>query len=155
MRRLSSKGRPKIIHITRIGTAFSHCNEGAHAIIRVKYVGDSRMPPCADRPSQQNKEIQEPWVWAQTHGKAVLGGSVACRSLTLSPGQGAFMTFDPGGSNGKESACSAGDQGSILGWGRSPGEGDGNPLQDSRLENPMDRGAWRSTVTGSQKVGHN
>ena len=54
-----------------------------------------------------------------------------------------------------ESACSAGDQGSILGWGRSPGEGDGNPLQGSHLENPMDRGAWWSTVTGSQKVGHN
>ena len=43
---------------------------------------------------------------------------------------------------GKESACNAGDLGLIAGWGRSPGEGDGNPLQCSCLENPMDTGAW-------------
>ena len=48
----------------------------------------------------------------------------------------------PGGSNGKESpACNAGDLGLIPGLGRSPGEGNGNPLQYSRLENPMDRRA--------------
>ena len=47
----------------------------------------------------------------------------------------------PGGSDGKESACNAGDPASIPGWGRSPGEGNGNPLQYSCLENPMDRGA--------------
>ena len=48
----------------------------------------------------------------------------------------------PGGSEVKASACNAGDPGSILGSGRSPGEGNGNPLQYSCLENPMDRGAW-------------
>ena len=48
----------------------------------------------------------------------------------------------------KESTCNAGDQGSIPGLGRSPGEGNGNPLQCSGLENPMDRGAWRATVDG-------
>ena len=47
----------------------------------------------------------------------------------------------PGVSDGKESACSVGDLSSIPGWGRSPGEGNGNPLQYSCLENPMDRGA--------------
>ena len=47
----------------------------------------------------------------------------------------------PGGSDGKVSACNAGDQGSIPGSGRSPGEGNGNPLQHSCLESPMDRGA--------------
>ena len=46
------------------------------------------------------------------------------------------------GSEGKASACSAGDLGSIPGSGRSPGEGNGNPLQYSCLENPMDRDAW-------------
>ena len=46
-----------------------------------------------------------------------------------------------GGSDGKESVCNARDPGSIPGLGRSPGEGDGNPLQYSRLENSMDRGA--------------
>ena len=47
----------------------------------------------------------------------------------------------PGGSNGKASGCNAGDPGSIPGAGRAPGEGNGNPLQYSCLENPMDRGA--------------
>ena len=46
----------------------------------------------------------------------------------------------PGGSDGKESAYNAGEPGSIPGSGRSPREGNGNPLQHSRLENPMDRG---------------
>ena len=50
------------------------------------------------------------------------------------------------GSDGKESPCNAGDPGSILGSGRSPGEGNGNPLQYSFLKTPMDGGAWRTTV---------
>ena len=48
----------------------------------------------------------------------------------------------PGGSDGKASACNARDPGSIPGSGRSPGEGNGNPLQYFWLENPMDGGAW-------------
>ena len=52
----------------------------------------------------------------------------------------------PGGSDGKGSACNAGDSGLIPGSGRSPGEGRGNPLLYSWLENPMDRGAWWATV---------
>ena len=48
----------------------------------------------------------------------------------------------PGGSEGKASACNAGDLGSVPGLGRSPGEGNGNPLEYSCLENPRDRGAW-------------
>ena len=48
----------------------------------------------------------------------------------------------PGGSNGKASVCNAGDLGSIPGLGRSPGEGNGSPLQYSCLENPMDGRAW-------------
>ena len=54
----------------------------------------------------------------------------------------------PGGSDGIESACSTGDQGSIPGSGRSPGGGHGSPLQYSCLENPMDRGTWWATVHG-------
>ena len=57
----------------------------------------------------------------------------------------------PDSSVGKESACSAGDLGSIPGLGRSPLEGNGNPLQYSCLENPMDRGAWQATVHGVAK----
>ena len=52
----------------------------------------------------------------------------------------------PGGSDGKASAYNVGDLGSIPGSGRSSGEGNGNPLQYSCLENPMDRGAWRAAV---------
>ena len=48
----------------------------------------------------------------------------------------------PGGSEGKASACNAGDLGSIPGSGRSPGKGNGNPLQYPCLENPMDPGGW-------------
>ena len=58
---------------------------------------------------------------------------------------------------GKESAYDAGvsqDGGSIPGWGRSPGGGQGNPLQYSGLENPMDRGTWQLQFIGSQRVGH-
>ena len=54
----------------------------------------------------------------------------------------------PGSSVGKNSACSAGDLGSIPGEGRSPGEGNGKPLQYPYLENTMDRGAWRAAVHG-------
>ena len=61
----------------------------------------------------------------------------------------------PHSSVGKESACSAGDPGSIPGLGRSPGEGNGNPLQYACLENPMGRGAWWSTVHGVTRLRHN
>ena len=54
----------------------------------------------------------------------------------------------PYSSDGKESACNAGDLGSIPGSGRSPGEENGNPLQYSSLENFIDRGAWQATVYG-------
>ena len=52
------------------------------------------------------------------------------------------------------SACKAGDPGSIPRSGRSPGEGNGNPLQYSRLRNPMDRGAWQAIDHGVARVGH-
>ena len=57
----------------------------------------------------------------------------------------------PGDSDGKESACNAGDLDSIPELGRSPGEVNGNPLQCSWLENPMDGGAWQATVHGVTK----
>ena len=55
---------------------------------------------------------------------------------------------------GKGSACNTGDPGLISGSGRSPGEGKGNPLQYSCLENPMGRGAWQATVHGVSRVRH-
>ena len=56
--------------------------------------------------------------------------------------------------DGKESAFNAGDLGLIPGSGRSPEKGNGNPLQYSCLENPMDREAWRVQTMGSQRVRH-
>ena len=61
----------------------------------------------------------------------------------------------PSGPDDKDSSCNAGDQGPIHGSGRSPGEGNGNPLQYSCLENPIDRGAWQAPVYGVTKVRHN
>ena len=69
--------------------------------------------------------------------------SLCCHPLPL-------MGF-PGGSDDKESACNAGDMGLIPGLGRSPGEGNGYPLQYSYLENSMNIGAWRATVYGVTK----
>ena len=57
----------------------------------------------------------------------------------------------PGGSDGKESACIAGDLNLISGLGRSPGEGNGYLLQYSHLENSRDRAAWQATVHGITK----
>ena len=61
------------------------------------------------------------------------------------------MRINCGGSVDKEFACNAVDLGLIPGLGRSPGEGHGNPLQYSGLENPMDRGAWWAAVLGVTK----
>ena len=60
----------------------------------------------------------------------------------------------PGGSNGKESACNAGDPGSIPGSGRFCGEGNGSLLQYSCLENHKDRGALQATINVVARVGH-
>ena len=57
----------------------------------------------------------------------------------------------PVGSDGKEAACDAGDPGSIFGTGRSPGEGNGYPLQNSCVGNSVDRGAWQAAVQGVAK----
>ena len=65
------------------------------------------------------------------------------------------MPWFPHSSVGKESACNAGEAGLSFGSKRSPGEGNGNPLQYSCLENPMDREAWGATVYGVARVGHN
>ena len=62
-------------------------------------------------------------------------------------GDGVF----PGGLDSKESSCMVGDLSSTPGSGRSPGEGNGYPLQYSYLGNPMDRGAWQATVDGAAK----
>ena len=66
-------------------------------------------------------------------------------------GKGTMWSGLPWWLSGKESACKAGDVGSVPGLARSPGEGKGNPLQYSCLGNPMDRGTWQVTVHGVPK----
>ena len=61
------------------------------------------------------------------------------------------MTGFPSGSVVKNPPASAGNVGSLPGWGRSPGERNGNPLEDSCLGNPMDRGTWQAAVCGATK----
>ena len=78
-------------------------------------------------------------------GEEVISGKVTGRNTWQ------IMNGFPGGSEVEESACNAGDLGSIPGSGRSPGEGNGNPLQYSCLENPMDGGACRAAVHGVAK----
>ena len=84
-----------------------------------------------------------------------LCGPAACRILLLQGSNPHPLHWGfPGGSDGKESACNLGDPGSIPGSGRSPGDGNGNPLQYSHLENPMDGGGWCAmafTVRGVAK----
>ena len=62
-----------------------------------------------------------------------------------------ILLFENGGSDDKESACNPGDLGSISGLARSLGKGNGYPLLYFCMENPMDRGAWWSTVPGVSK----
>ena len=74
--------------------------------------------------------------------------SLKSKSISICPSFHSYMAFS-GGTSGKEPACQCRrhrDLGLIPGLGRSPGEGNGNPLQYSCQENPMDRGAWRATV---------
>ena len=74
------------------------------------------------------------------------------RKLTILILTGNLMILPfPGGSDGKASVYKAGDLGSIPGLGRSPGEGNGNPLQYYCLENHLDRGVWWATVHGVTK----
>ena len=87
-------------------------------------------------------------------------GSFLMSQLLASGGQSigvsalALVLGFPSGSDGKASVCNARDPGLIPGLGRSPGEGNGSPLQNSCLENPMDPEPGRLPSMGSQRVGH-
>ena len=74
------------------------------------------------------------------------------RSQTFMEMVNGFYWGFPGGTDGKESACNVADQGLIPGLGKSPGEGNGYPLQYSCLENSMDREAWQATGPWGQRA---
>ena len=96
------------------------------------------------------------WVFVAARGLSLVA---VCRLFiavaSLVSAQALECGDFPCSSVGEDSACSAGDLGSVLGSGTSPGVGNGNPLQYSCLANPMDRGAWRAAVHGVARVGHN
>ena len=94
------------------------------------------------RKDKTSKQKRNQWNWKQeiNRGKDGLKSCFFERSTKL------MCLGFPGGSDGKESACNAGYLGSILVSGRSPGEGNGNTLQYTCLENPKDEGAWWATV---------
>ena len=112
--------------------------------------------PCHGQKSSQNASLKT--ILLCLHS----AGEIQSKSLQIYRQTGPCVIrsliwvqpHHPSLSNSKESACNAGDLGSIPGSGRSPGVGSGSPLQYSCLENPMDRGAWWATVHGSQRVGH-
>ena len=89
---------------------------------------------------------EEVWITGAGMGKEGTSQDAVLVLLAWAP-----QVYLPCCSDGKESTCDSGDLGSIPGSGRSPGEGNGNPLQYSCLGNPMDRGAWWATVHGVMK----
>ena len=114
--------------------------------------------------------IMEIWRWHESNLGEEQGGELymqrqmqRCRGKCRDAEAGEWLTSPgwclwievntrgEGGSDGKPSVYNAGDPGSSPGLGRSPGEGNGNPLQYYYLENPMDRGAWQAAVYGVAK----
>ena len=82
-------------------------------------------------------------AWAQGPGVQITSDIYSYFERTYMSTYAEVKLYDfPGGSEGKAPVYNAGDPGSVPGSGRSPGEGNGNPLQYYCLENPMDRGAW-------------
>ena len=90
-------------------------------------------------------------MWMMRSMFTLLESEWVCNLTNKSKGKLGF----PRSSVGKESACNARELGLISGLGRSPAEGNGNPLQYSCLENPTDRGVWQATIHGIARVGHN
>ena len=119
------------------------------SVFRIRFVQDLGFIPRLGRYPGEGKDYS--LQYSGLENSTVHGGSQRFRhnwvSLSLfrlrtgSQGKGL-----PGSSEGKESACNVEDLGSIPGLGRSSGEGNGNPLQYSCLENSTDRGTWRATV---------
>ena len=110
--------------------------KGIKLLLKVVYTEWERQVPTF-----VSKEVSSGWVWGVCRNQM-------WKVLQRDEASGEAGNF---GSDSKESACNAGDPGSIPGLRRSPGEGNGNPLQYPCLENPMDRRAWWATVHGVAK----
>ena len=122
---------------------------GYMVVCACSVMSDSLQPPgTGDHPAPLSLEFPRQEYWSglpfPPPGDRPVPG-IEPRFLSL---LGGFFTTGLGDSDSKESACNVGDQGSIPGSGRSPGEGNGYPLQYSCLGNLMERGIWRPTVHG-------
>ena len=105
------------------------------------------VPPRKKKAEELIHQLLSPTGWQlpqEGNFPSVLG--CACMWLICLPWLEGKLSGFPGSLDGKESTCNAGDPGSIPGLGRSPGEGNGNPIQYSYLDNPMDRGACQAIV---------
>ena len=121
------------------------CWLGAQSCLTLCYPMDCGLPGSSVHRISQARVLE--WVAISFSRESSLPSDQNCDSHT---GRWILNHF-PGGLDGKASAYDAGDLGSVPGLGRSPGEGNGNPLQYSCLENPMDQGVWWATVHGVAK----
>ena len=125
---------------------------------RQEYWSGLPFPSPEDLPDRgiepRSPTLQVDTLLSEPPGKSCSLWGCMCFLATLNLSHPLFPLGLPGGSEVKASGCNVGDLGSIPGSGRFPGEGNGNPLQYSCLENPMDGGAWWATVHGSQRVRH-
>ena len=114
---------------------------------RQQYWSEFPFPAPGDLPNPRIKLTSPILASGSSNLRRGINWEIGVDVYTLLHVKGGF----PGGSDGEEPACSAGDLGSIPGSGRSLGEGNGNPLQYSCLENPRDRGTWQTIVHGVAK----
>ena len=142
-----SHGRRSLVGCSPWGRKESDTTEQLHFHFSLSCIGEGNGNPlqcsCLENPRDGGD------LWASVYG--VAQSQTQLKWLSSSSSSRAFSLGSPGGSDGKESGCNAGDPDSIPGSGRSHGEGNGNPPQYSCLENPLDRGAWWATVHGVTK----
>jgi len=152
---------PRLLTLQQQEQGYSSDKESSWGILSKSFLTEASM--TSPSPSFQF------WVTSAiesvlTTGCCNWGKSEGPCGVSVEGGRGPFSIYGglpctpgdfPGGSVGKASVCNAGDLGSVPGSGRFPGEGNGNPLQYSYLENPMDGGTWyRLLPVGLQRVGH-
>ena len=121
-----------------------HISLGEQLEFFQKYLGLDKEEKCPGELGSRNKRVLGGKKYYYVQSAVQIKVS---RILSMPYRSSSF----PGSSDGKESACNEGDPGSIPGSGRSPGEGNGNPLQHSFLENPTDRRAWQAAAHGVAK----
>ena len=133
------------------GHSFIHC--GSASKESTCNVGDLGLIPWLGRSHGEGKGYPLQYSGLENSMDSIVHGAAKSQTLVSDFHYAIKFSGLPRKLSGKESACNARNSGSVPGPGRSPGEGNGNPVQYSCLENPMDRGAWQAIVHGAQRVG--